>query len=146
MAGGALGVSSNTTYIESAAGIKEGGRTGLTSVVTGLLFLAAVLLSPIAGIVPAAATAPALVIIGYLMFEAIRDVQWKDAVDGFPVLATLIVMPLSYSITDGIGVGFLTYGILKVTSGKASDVKPLFWVSIVAFVVYFLVKLGIIAV
>jgi AGZA family xanthine/uracil permease-like MFS transporter len=123
MAGGALGVSSNTTYIESAAGIKEGGRTGLTSVVTGLLFLAAVLLSPIAGIVPAAATAPALVIIGYLMFEAIRDVQWKDAVDGFPVLA-----------------------ILKVTSGKARDVKPLFWVSIVAFVVYFLVKLGIIAV
>jgi AGZA family xanthine/uracil permease-like MFS transporter len=115
-------------------------------VVTGLLFLAAVLLSPIAGIVPAAATAPALVIIGYLMFEAIRDVQWKDAVDGFPVLATLIVMPLSYSITDGIGVGFLTYGILKVTSGKASDVKPLFWVSIAAFVVYFLVKLGIIAV
>jgi AGZA family xanthine/uracil permease-like MFS transporter len=146
MAGGALGVSSNTTYIESAAGIKEGGRTGLTSVVTGLLFLAAVLLSPIAGIVPAAATAPALVIIGYLMFEAIRDVQWKDAVDGFPVLATLIVMPLSYSITDGIGVGFLTYAVLKVTSGKARDVKPLFWVSIVAFLVYFLVKLGIIAV
>ncbi|NBW31192.1 MAG: NCS2 family permease [bacterium] len=146
MAGGALGVSSNTTYIESAAGIKEGGRTGLTSVVTGLLFLAAVLLSPIAGIVPAAATAPALVIIGYLMFEAIRDVQWKDAVDGFPVLATLIVMPLSYSITDGIGVGFLTYAILKVTSGKARDVKPLFWVSVAAFVVYFLVKLGIIAV
>jgi len=146
MAGGALGVSSNTTYIESAAGIKEGGRTGLTSVVTGLLFLAAVLLSPIAGIVPAAATAPALVIIGYLMFEAIRDVQWKDAVDGFPVLATLIVMPLSYSITDGIGVGFITYAILKVTSGKARDVKPLFWVSIVAFVVYFLVELGIIAV
>jgi AGZA family xanthine/uracil permease-like MFS transporter len=146
MAGGALGVSSNTTYIESAAGIKEGGRTGLTSVVTGLLFLAAVLLSPIAGIVPAAATAPALVIIGYLMFEAIRDVQWKDAVDGFPVLATLIVMPLSYSITDGIGVGFITYAILKVTSGKARDVKPLFWVSIAAFVVYFLVKLGIVAV
>jgi len=146
MAGGALGVSSNTTYIESAAGIKEGGRTGLTSVVTGLLFLAAVLLSPIAGIVPAAATAPALVIIGYLMFEAIRDVQWKDAVDGFPVLATLIVMPLSYSITDGIGVGFITYAILKVTSGKARDVKPLFWVSIAAFLVYFLVKLGIIAV
>jgi len=145
-AGGALGVSSNTTYIESAAGIKEGGRTGLTSVVTGALFLCAVLLSPIAGIVPAAATAPALVIIGYLMFEAIRDVQWKDATDGFPILATLIVMPLSYSITDGIGVGFLTYGILKVTSGKASDVKPLFWVSIAAFVVYFLVKLGIIAV
>ena len=145
-AGGALGVSSNTTYIESAAGIKEGGRTGLTSVVTGALFLCAVLLSPIAGIVPAAATAPALVIIGYLMFEAIRDVQWKDATDGFPILATLIVMPLSYSITDGIGVGFLTYGILKVTAGKASDVKPLFWVSIAAFVVYFLVKLGIIAV
>jgi AGZA family xanthine/uracil permease-like MFS transporter len=79
------------------------------------------------------------------MFEAIRDVQWKDAVDGFPVLATLIVMPLSY-YTDGIGVGFLTYAILKVTSGKARDVKPLFWVSIVAFLVYFLVKLGIIAV
>ncbi|MEY4388887.1 MAG: hypothetical protein RLZZ432_606 [Chloroflexota bacterium] len=143
--GGLFGVSSNTTYIESAAGIEEGGRTGLTSVVTGLLFLAALVAAPIAGIVPAAATAPALVVVGYLMFQSIRDVQWSKTSEGFPILATLIVMPLAYSITDGIGVGFITYGLLKAAEGDADEVKPLLWVAIAAYLVYFAIKLGFIA-
>ena len=142
--GGLFGVSSNTTYIESAAGIEEGGRTGLTSVVTGLLFLAALILAPIAGIIPAAATAPALVVVGYLMFQSIRDVKWSDTSEGFPILATLIIMPLAYSITDGIGAGFITYGLLKAAKGEAGEVKPLLWVAVAAYVVYFALKLGLI--
>lgn len=135
--GGAFGVSSNTTYIESAAGIEEGGRTGLTSVVTGLLFLAAIVIAPVTGIVPAQATAPALVLVGFLMFQVIKDIEWKSVVDGFPILVTIVMMPFTYSITTGIGLGFVTYGFLKVVTGSARDVKPLMWVSIIGFLVYF---------
>ena len=135
--GGAFGVSSNTTYIESAAGIEEGGRTGLTSVVTGLLFLAAIVIAPVTGIVPAQATAPALVLVGFLMFQVIKDIEWKNVVDGFPILVTIVMMPFTYSITTGIGLGFVTYGFLKVVTGSARDVKPLMWVSIIGFLVYF---------
>jgi AGZA family xanthine/uracil permease-like MFS transporter len=135
--GGAFGVSSNTTYIESAAGIEEGGRTGLTSVVTGLLFLAAIVIAPVSGIVPAQATAPALVLVGFLMFQVIKDIEWKSVVDGFPILVTIVMMPFTYSITTGIGLGFVTYGFLKVVTGSARDVKPLMWVSIIGFLVYF---------
>jgi AGZA family xanthine/uracil permease-like MFS transporter len=135
--GGAFGVSSNTTYIESAAGIEEGGRTGLTSVVTGLLFLAAIVIAPVTGIVPAQATAPALVLVGFLMFQVIKDIEWKNVVDGFPILVTIVMMPFTYSITTGIGLGFVTYGFLKVVTGSARDVKPLMWVSIIGFLLYF---------
>jgi AGZA family xanthine/uracil permease-like MFS transporter len=135
--GGAFGVSSNTTYIESAAGIEEGGRTGLTSVVTGLLFLAAIVIAPVTGIVPAQATAPALVLVGFLMFQVIKDIEWKNVVDGFPILVTIVMMPFTYSITTGIGLGFVTYGFLKAVTGSARDVKPLMWVSIIGFLVYF---------
>jgi len=135
--GGAFGVSSNTTYIESAAGIEEGGRTGLTSVVTGLLFLAAIVIAPVTGIVPAQATAPALVLVGFLMFQVIKDIEWKSVVDGFPILVTIVMMPFTYSITTGIGLGFVTYGFLKVVTGSSREVKPLMWVSIIGFLVYF---------
>ena len=135
--GGAFGVSSNTTYIESAAGIEEGGRTGLTSVVTGLLFLAAIVIAPVTGIVPAQATAPALVLVGFLMFQVIKDIEWKNVIDGFPILVTIVMMPFTYSITTGIGLGFVTYGFLKVVTGSSRDVKPLMWVSIIGFLVYF---------
>ena len=135
--GGAFGVSSNTTYIESAAGIEEGGRTGLTSVVTGLLFLAAIVIAPVTGIVPPQATAPALVLVGFLMFQVIKDIEWKSVVDGFPILVTIVMMPFTYSITDGIGLGFVTYGFLKVATGSARDVKPLMWVCVIGFLVYF---------
>jgi AGZA family xanthine/uracil permease-like MFS transporter len=135
--GGAFGVSSNTTYIESAAGIEEGGRTGLASVVTGALFLVAILLAPVTGIVPAQATAPALVLVGFLMFQVIKDIEWTDVTDGFPILVTIVMMPFTYSITTGIGLGFVTYGFLKVATGRSKDIKPLMWVSIVGFLVYF---------
>lgn len=136
LVGGLFSTSSNTTYIESAAGVSEGGRTGLTSVVVGVLFLAAILIAPIAGIVPAQATAAALVVVGYLMFRNIKDIEWGDIDDVFPVLATMIVMPLTYSITDGIAAGFITYVFLKVVRGKMGEVHPLMWLTAAAFVLY----------
>lgn len=135
--GGLFSTSSNTTYIESAAGVSEGGRTGLTSVVVGVLFLVSILFAPVAGIVPAQATAAALVVVGYLMFTIARDFDWGDIDDVFPALATMIVMPLTYSITDGIAAGFITYVFLKAVKGRSAEVHPLLWVVSAAFVVYF---------
>ena len=136
-AGGAAGVSSNTTYIESAAGVAEGGRTGFTSVVVGVLFLLAIFLSPIAGLIPSQATAPALVLVGYLMFVQIRDIPVTDLEDGLPALLTIILMPLTYSITVGIGAGFISWVLLKVVRGKVSEVHWLVWVVAIAFLIYF---------
>ena len=110
VAGGAAGVSSNTTYIERAAGVAEGGRTGFASIVTGVLFLLAIFLSPIAGIIPAVATAPALVLVGYLMFTQVKDIDVANVEDGIPALLTMILMPLTYDITVGIGAGFISLG------------------------------------
>jgi AGZA family xanthine/uracil permease-like MFS transporter len=137
--GGAFGVSSNTTYIESAAGVSEGGRTGFTSVVTGILFLLAILIAPIAGIVPAQATAPALVVVGYLMFRIAREFEWGDIDDVFPVLATAIVMPLTFRITDGIAAGFVTYAFLKVVRGRASEIHPFLWIVVAGFILFYAV-------
>jgi AGZA family xanthine/uracil permease-like MFS transporter len=138
IAGGAAGISSNTTYIESAAGVADGGRTGFTSVVTGLLFLAAILLSPLAGIVPAQATAPALVLVGYLMFTLIGDINVRDMEDGIPALLTMMLMPLTYDITVGIGAGFITWTLIKVVKGKMGEIHPLMWVVSAAFGLFFL--------
>ncbi len=137
VAGGAGGVSSNTTYIESAAGVAEGGRTGFASVVTGILFLLAIFLSPIALIVPAVATAPALVLVGYLMFTLVKDIPVGDLEDGLPALLTMILMPLTYDITVGIGAGFISWTLLKIVRGKASEVHPLMYVVSALFVIYF---------
>jgi AGZA family xanthine/uracil permease-like MFS transporter len=136
-AGGAAGISSNTTYIESAAGVADGGRTGMTSVVTGVLFLLAILLSPIALIVPAAATAPALVLVGYLMFTLIKDIPVADVEDGLPALLTMILMPLTYDITVGIGAGFISWVLIKAVRGKAAEVHWLMWLVAIAFLVFF---------
>ncbi|MEO7869837.1 MAG: NCS2 family permease [Candidatus Limnocylindria bacterium] len=138
VAGGAAGISSNTTYIESAAGVADGGRTGFTSVVTGLLFLAAILLSPLAGIIPAQATAPALVLVGYLMFTLIGDINVRDMEDGIPALLTMMLMPLTYDITVGIGAGFITWTLIKVVKGKMGEIHPLMWIVSAAFAVFFL--------
>jgi adenine/guanine/hypoxanthine permease len=137
VAGGVGGVSSNTTYIESAAGVAEGGRTGFASVVTGILFLLAVFLSPIAAIIPSQATAPALVLVGYLMFTLVKDIPVSELEDGLPALLTIILMPLTYDITVGIGAGFITWVLLKVVRGKVAEVHPLMWVVSIAFLVYF---------
>ena len=136
--GGVAGTSSNTTYIESAAGVAEGGKTGFASVVTGVMFLLAIFLSPIAGIVPGVATAPALVLVGYLMFTLVRDINVADVEDGIPALLTMILMPLTYDITVGIGAGFISWVLIKVVRGKVAEVHPLIWVVAAAFVVFFL--------
>ena len=138
IAGGVAGVSSNTTYIESAAGVAEGGRTGFTSVVVGVLFLVAILLAPIAGIIPSQATAPALVLVGYLMFTLIKDINVADVEDGIPALLTMILMPLTYDITVGIGAGFISWVLIKVVRGKFGEIHPLMWLVSIGFVIYFL--------
>ena len=138
IAGGLGGVSSNTTYIESAAGVAEGGRTGLASIVTGVLFLLAIFLSPIAGIIPSVATAPALILVGYLMFTQIKDIDVTNVEDGIPALLTMILMPLTYDITVGIGAGFITWVLIKVARGKAGEVHPLMWVVAILFLVFFM--------
>ena len=137
IAGGVGGVSSNTTYIESAAGVADGGRTGFASVVTGVLFLLAIFLSPIAGFIPSQATAPALVLVGYLMFTLVKDIPVGDLEEGLPALLTMILMPLTYDITVGIGAGFITWVVLKVARGKIREIHPLMWAVSIAFVVYF---------
>jgi AGZA family xanthine/uracil permease-like MFS transporter len=138
VAGGLAGVSSNTTYIESAAGVAEGGRTGFASVVTGVLFLLAIFLSPIAGIIPSVATAPALILVGYLMFTQVKGIDVTDVEDGVPALLTMILMPLTYDITVGIGAGFISWVVIKVAKGKAASVHPLMWVVSIGFLVFFL--------
>ena len=138
IAGGVGGVSSNTTFIESAAGVAEGGRTGFASIVTGVLFLLAIFLSPLASIIPNAATAPALVLVGYLMFTQVKDIDVGNPEDGIPALLTMILMPLTYDITIGIGAGFITWVVIKLARGKVAEIHPLMWVVSAMFVVYFL--------
>ncbi len=137
VAGGAVGVSSNTTYIESAAGVAEGGKTGLTAIVTGVLFLLAIALSPLAQLVPGVATAPALVLVGYLMFTLVKDIKVGELVDGLPALMTIIVMPLTYSITAGIGAGFITWAVIMLANRRWREIHWLMAIVTIAFVVYF---------
>ncbi|MBG0814761.1 NCS2 family permease [Planomonospora sp. ID82291] len=135
--GGAGSVSSNTTYVESAAGVGEGARTGLASVVTGVLFLLAVFLSPLVGIVPHEAAAPALVIVGFLMMTAIREIDWTDYEIAIPAFLMIVLMPFTYSIANGIGAGFLAFVLIKAVKGKAREVHSLMWLVAALFVLYF---------
>ena len=137
VAGGLTSSSSNTTYIESAAGISEGGRTGLTSVVVGVLFLLSLFLSPIAGVIPPEATAPILVIVGYFMMTLVREIDWTDPGIGIPALLTIVVMPFTYSITNGVGAGFLAYAVIAILRGRWRDVHPLLFVVAAVFAWYF---------
>ena len=136
-AGGVGSVSSNTSYIESAAGVAEGARTGLASVVTGLGFLLAMFFAPLVNMVPSEAATPALVFVGFLMMSQVVKVDWADVEEGLPAFLTMALMPFTFSITIGIGAGFLTYVILKVVRGKARRVHPLMWVVAALFVIYF---------
>jgi adenine/guanine/hypoxanthine permease len=135
--GGAASASSATTYIESAAGVAAGGRTGLTSVVVALCFGLALFVAPLAGVVPPEATAPALIVVGYLMCAIVREIPFTDLEEGFPALLTLTLMPFSYSITNGIGAGFISYVIIKLVRGRARAVHPLLYAAALAFVLYF---------
>ncbi|PRY49243.1 AGZA family xanthine/uracil permease-like MFS transporter [Geodermatophilus tzadiensis] len=136
-AGGAASVSSNTTYIESASGVADGARTGLASVVTGVLFLLAMFFTPLVQIVPSEAAAPALVIVGALMISQIRTLEWDDMSLVIPAFLTIALMPFTYSITNGIGAGVVSYVLLRTAVGRVREVHPLMWVIAAAFVVYF---------
>lgn len=137
IAGGAAGVSSNTSYIESASGVGDGARTGLASIVTGLGFIIAVFLSPLANLVPFEAATPVLVLVGLMMLANVVDIDWKDYRIAVPAFLTMIVMPFGYSIAAGIGLGFIAYVVLHAASGKVKEVKPLMWVGAGAFAIYF---------
>ena len=132
-----FGVSSNTSYIESSAGVAEGGKTGLASVVTGILFLIAIVLSPLALIVPGQATAPVLILIGFLMIGLLKHIDFADLEEGLPALLAVILMPLTFSITVGIAAGFVTHTLIKIVKGKASEIHVLMWIVTAACVVYF---------
>jgi AGZA family xanthine/uracil permease-like MFS transporter len=139
VAGGAASSSSNTVYIESASGIAEGARTGLANVVTGLLFLAAMFFTPLYEVVPIEAAAPALVVVGALMMLQIREIDFTDFSIALPAFLTIVVMPFTYSIANGIGAGFISYVLLRSATGKARQIHPLMWVVAAAFVAYFAV-------
>ncbi|MFF4597029.1 NCS2 family permease [Amycolatopsis sp. NPDC001319] len=138
-AGGFGSASSNTVFVESASGIAEGARTGLANVVTGVLFLAAMFLTPLYQIVPVEAAAPALVVVGALMMGQVREIDFTDFSIALPAFLTIVVMPFTYSIANGIGAGFVSYVVIRAATGKARQVHPLMWVIAVAFVAYFAV-------
>ncbi|NAZ87830.1 NCS2 family permease [Kineococcus indalonis] len=136
-AGGAAGVSSNTSFIESATGVGEGARTGLASVVTGVAFLLTTFLAPAVAIVPYEAATPALVVVGFLMMTQVKSIDWDDVEIALPAFLTIVLMPFTYSISAGIGAGFVALVLLKVVRGKARQVHPLLWLVAALFVLYF---------
>jgi AGZA family xanthine/uracil permease-like MFS transporter len=138
--GGMFGASSVTAYIESASGVAEGARTGLHSVFVGLLFFAAIFAAPVFAIVPPAATAPALILVGFLMLEQLFRIDLKKLDTAIPAFVTLITIPLTYSISHGIGYGFVMYVLMKLLTGKPHQVKPLMYIVAGAFVVYFVME------
>ncbi len=139
-AGGAAAVSSNTSYIESASGVGEGARTGLASVVTGLLFLLSMFFAPLVEVVPYEAATPALVVVGFLMMSQVKSIDWDDVEIALPAFLTIVLMPFTYSITAGIGAGFITYVLIKTVRGRFRDIHPLLWVVAVLFVAYFAIE------
>ncbi|MGL4175912.1 MAG: NCS2 family permease [Dermatophilaceae bacterium] len=139
VAGGAAGVSSNTSYIESASGVGEGARTGLASVVTGVLFLVSILFAPLVRVIPNEAAVPALVLVGFLMMQQVKSIDWDDVEIAIPAFLTIVLMPFTYSITVGIGAGFVAYTLIKVVRGKSRDVHPMMWGVSALFLVYFFI-------
>ena len=136
-AGGAAGISSNTSYIESASGVGDGARTGLASVVTGVLFLLSTLAVPLVEHIPNEAAVPALVLVGFLMMSQVKDIDWDDLEIAIPAFLTIVLMPFTYSITAGIGAGFIAYVLIKLVKGKVAAIHPLMWLIGVLFVIYY---------
>lgn len=135
--GGAVSSSSNTVFVDSAAGIADGARTGMANVVTGVLFLVAMFLTPLYEVVPTEAAAPVLVIVGALMVGQIREIDFSRFTTALPAFLTIVVMPFTYSIANGIGIGFITYAVMETAAGRAKKVHPLMWIVAILFVVYF---------
>jgi AGZA family xanthine/uracil permease-like MFS transporter len=138
-AGAALGTSTVTSYVESSAGVGVGGRTGLTALTTGILFLAALFLSPVFLLIPGAATAPALVIVGFLMMRSVTEIDFTDPAEGIPAFLTILMMPLAYSVAEGIVYGVLAYVILKTVSGKLKDISVVTWILFAVFILRFFI-------
>ena len=144
MAGAVLGTSTVTTFVESSTGISEGGRTGLTSLTVGILFvLAAFFFGPIAGIIPSAATAPALIIVGVLMLGNAADINWKDIEVAVPCFLTIAIMPFAYAISDGIGFGFISYTLIKLARGKAKEVPVFLYVISLLFIAQYVLTFAV---
>jgi len=137
--GAVFGTSNTTTYVESAAGIGVGGRTGLTSLVVAILFLACMLLAPIAGIVPAAATSPVLIIVGVMMMSSFIKINWEDLEEAIPAFFASVFMALGYSISYGIAAGFIFYCLVKASRKELSQVHPILMVSTFLFILNFIV-------
>jgi adenine/guanine/hypoxanthine permease len=137
-AGGAAGVSSNTSYIESAAGVGEGARTGLASIVTGVAFLLTTFLAPLVAMIPYEAATPALIIVGFLMMGQVKNIEWDDLGIGIPAFLTIILMPFTYNISVGIGAGFITHVVIRLVQGRVKEVHPLLLLVSGLFMVYFL--------
>jgi AGZA family xanthine/uracil permease-like MFS transporter len=137
-AGGAASVSSNTSFIESASGVAEGARTGVANLVTGALFLLAMFLAPLVTVVPFEAASTALVIVGFLMMMAVRQIDWTNYEIALPAFLTITLMPFTYSISNGIGAGVVSYVIIKIAVGKAREIHPILYGVAVLFVMYFL--------
>ena len=133
-AGAVLGTSTVTSYVESASGVEQGGRTGLTAFVTGVLFLLALFFSPIVSIVPACATAPALVLVGIFMMASLKDLDFSDWTNFVPACVALFTMPFAYSIAHGIEFGIISFTVLKILSGKAKEVSPIMFVLTLLFI------------
>jgi AGZA family xanthine/uracil permease-like MFS transporter len=140
VAGAVLGTSTVTSYVESTAGVAAGGRTGLSSLFTGILFLLALFLSPLFLLVPGAATAPALVMVGFLMMQSVTGIDFKDPTEGIPAFLTIVMMPFAYSIADGIVYGVLSYVILKALTMKFKDISVISWILFAVFVLRFFIK------
>lgn len=137
VAGGLGGVSSNTSYVESTSGVAEGARTGLASVVTGVMFLLSIFIAPLVELVPAEAASVSLVFVGFLMMMNVADIDWRNPLHAVPCFLTIAMMPFAYSITAGIGFGFIAYVVCQVATGRAREIKPLMAVVSVLFVIYF---------
>ena len=137
--GGLLGASSCTTFMESASGAADGGRTGLTSIVTGIIFMVAAFFSPLVAVIAAPATCGALVMVGFLMMNVVGDIDFDNPIDGIPAFMTIIGIPLTYSISIGIGLGFISYVLVAACTGKIKQVKPLTWLVVIAFIISFVV-------
>jgi AGZA family xanthine/uracil permease-like MFS transporter len=137
-AGGAAGISSNTSYIESASGVGEGARTGLASIVTGACFLLTTFLAPLVAIIPYEAATPALIIVGFLMMTQIKNIDWDDLGIALPAFLTIILMPFTYNISVGIGAGFITHVLIRVFQGRGKEVHPLLYLVSGLFMIYFL--------
>ena len=137
-AGGVFGASSITTFVESASGAADGGRSGLTSITAGILFLLAAFFSPLISCISSAATCGALVYVGFLMMSEVTEIDWFDILEGFPTFMIIISIPFTYSISNGIGLGFIAYVIVASVTGNIKKVRPLMWVAAAAFLAYFL--------